>query len=144
MIFIPTSPQPLSGTLTFSNTRPNINHTSSLIVVAHAWTTVAPVTRPYRNCTYPYNYYCANGNCVLPEESCDGIDDCGDGSDEMYCRTYFWFSSAAFCLQKYYPMDLRFEKGHCKMLWPHHSYLTNYEILKIDLQWNWYSVIQSG
>ena len=36
-------------------------------------------------------------------------------TDQMKCiAVRILFSSAAFCLQKYYTFDLRFEKGHCK------------------------------
>ena len=56
-------------------------------------------------------------------------------TDQMKCiAVRVLFSSATFCLQKYYPMDLRFEKGLCKMLWSHNTYLEIYEILKIDVQ----------
>ncbi|KAG5260637.1 hypothetical protein AALO_G00294760 [Alosa alosa] len=31
-------------------------------------------------------FQCANGKCVLHDKTCDGINDCGDGSDEMCCK----------------------------------------------------------
>ncbi|XP_051921738.1 complement factor I [Hippocampus zosterae] len=31
-------------------------------------------------------FACANGKCVSADRTCDGIDDCGDRSDEMCCK----------------------------------------------------------
>ncbi|XP_074839616.1 LOW QUALITY PROTEIN: suppressor of tumorigenicity 14 protein homolog [Carettochelys insculpta] len=40
---------------------------------------------PYKSCSSPA-YKCLNGKCLTkPNPECDGIRDCGDGSDEMNC-----------------------------------------------------------
>ena len=31
------------------------------------------------------DFYCENGKCVLEQYTCDGVDDCGDYSDEDNC-----------------------------------------------------------
>ncbi|XP_019618430.1 PREDICTED: very low-density lipoprotein receptor-like, partial [Branchiostoma belcheri] len=45
-------------------------------------TSIMP-TRP-ANCT-SLQFHCHNGNCVNERWKCDGIDDCGDNSDEANC-----------------------------------------------------------
>ncbi|XP_068939311.1 SCO-spondin-like [Petaurus breviceps papuanus] len=32
-------------------------------------------------------FHCANGVCIPPEAMCNGVEDCGDGSDEKDCAT---------------------------------------------------------
>ncbi|XP_077357079.1 complement factor I [Festucalex cinctus] len=39
-------------------------------------------TNPPEEC----GFVCANGKCVSANQTCDGIDDCGDRSDEMCCK----------------------------------------------------------
>ena len=43
----------------------------------------APWTR--RTSCGSYEYTCNNGYCVYSWDVCDGTDDCGDYSDELYC-----------------------------------------------------------
>ncbi|XP_029186888.2 sortilin-related receptor-like [Acropora millepora] len=45
----------------------------------------APWTR--RTSCRSYEYTCNNGYCVYFWDVCDGTDDCGDYSDELYCGT---------------------------------------------------------
>ena len=33
-------------------------------------------------------YQCDNGNCTHPTQICDGVDQCGDESDERDCNNY--------------------------------------------------------
>ncbi|XP_035664469.1 SCO-spondin-like [Branchiostoma floridae] len=36
---------------------------------------------------YAYSFVCDNGNCVHGSDVCNGVNDCGDGSDESQCGT---------------------------------------------------------
>lgn len=40
----------------------------------------------------PGQVQCDNGNCYSPFETCNFLDDCGDGTDEKLCSK-LWFSS---------------------------------------------------
>ncbi|KII71471.1 Low-density lipoprotein receptor-related protein [Thelohanellus kitauei] len=42
---------------------------------------------PHQNCSIcrPNEYYCENRQCIPQKCLCNGIDDCGDGSDEARC-----------------------------------------------------------
>lgn len=33
------------------------------------------------------DFLCVNGKCVSLNQTCDGVDDCGDRSDEMCCNS---------------------------------------------------------
>lgn len=45
-----------------------------------------PATNPeFEKTCDSYNFQCANGMCVSLEWKCDGMDDCGDYSDEANC-----------------------------------------------------------
>uniref|UniRef100_A0A8D2L1C6 Complement factor I n=1 Tax=Varanus komodoensis TaxID=61221 RepID=A0A8D2L1C6_VARKO len=39
----------------------------------------------HRVCS-PGEFFCVNGKCIPSEKTCNGIDDCGDLSDEVCCR----------------------------------------------------------
>ncbi|XP_062372450.1 complement factor I-like [Sardina pilchardus] len=56
----------------------------SHIAVANCYS-IRDNPRPDNKCDKS-KFQCANGKCVLPSKTCDGINDCGDGSDEMCCK----------------------------------------------------------
>ena len=37
------------------------------------------------NCDFD-DYWCVDGTCIEDWEECDGVVDCSDGDDEMFCR----------------------------------------------------------
>ena len=49
---------------------------------------VTPTTGKRDHCHW-WQYTCANRNCVSYREKCDGVNDCGDHSDEDNCRKFY-------------------------------------------------------
>jgi len=61
------------------------------------WTRSFPDTTPSTPSTQPWTrptncrsweYKCNNNFCVFQWDVCDGVDDCGDNSDEWFCSMY--------------------------------------------------------
>jgi len=38
---------------------------------------------------------CANGRCFLSRERCDGVNNCGDYSDEINCSTFTFYHDSS-------------------------------------------------
>ena len=60
-------------------TEPDPQHLRRCVVVLVEGTTVEPCPDGL--------FTCANGECALQAWTCDGDNDCSDGSDEEGCRT---------------------------------------------------------
>lgn len=45
----------------------------------------------------PGQYQCANGQCTYPSNLCNGIDECGDNSDEENCENYTCLNTQFRC-----------------------------------------------
>uniref|UniRef100_A0A3B5M1L7 SRCR domain-containing protein n=1 Tax=Xiphophorus couchianus TaxID=32473 RepID=A0A3B5M1L7_9TELE len=41
----------------------------------------------YKETSEECDFTCANRKCIVRNQTCDGVDDCGDRSDEMCCRS---------------------------------------------------------
>ena len=74
-----------------SSTHPNNNNT---VIIIPTTTTAATITTKSTstpavataNCSAPVMFECAIGSCVPFWWRCDGLDDCGDDSDEANCH----------------------------------------------------------
>ncbi|XP_078381129.1 uncharacterized protein LOC144663915 isoform X2 [Oculina patagonica] len=55
----------------------------------HYTTPSTPSTQPWTRPTTcrSWEYKCNNSYCIYQLDACDGIDDCGDNSDEWFCAT---------------------------------------------------------
>lgn len=45
-------------------------------------------TEEFNRTCEPFTFKCLNGVCISMEWKCDGVDDCGDYSDETNCSKY--------------------------------------------------------
>ncbi|KAK3547634.1 hypothetical protein QTP86_026309, partial [Hemibagrus guttatus] len=55
-----------------------------------------------------HDFHCVNEKCVSWEHICDGVDDCGDNSDEMCCtgcRKDAFYCTSGVCLPRYAVRD---------------------------------------
>ena len=60
---------------------------SCFVATTPTW---VPTTYTPTNCGY-LQFPCHNGQCIYRRYVCDGINNCYDDSDEVYCNSTGWF-----------------------------------------------------
>ncbi|XP_059812923.1 sortilin-related receptor [Hypanus sabinus] len=68
-------------------------------------------TEEFSRTCEPFSFKCSNGVCISMEWKCDGVDDCGDYSDEANCR---YPTETPSCM-KYFQFSCQNEK--CIPMW---------------------------
>ncbi|XP_051889300.1 sortilin-related receptor-like [Pristis pectinata] len=68
-------------------------------------------TEEFSRTCEPFSFKCWNGVCISMEWKCDGVDDCGDYSDEANCR---YPTEAPSCM-KYFQFSC--QNGKCVPIW---------------------------
>ncbi len=71
---------------------------------------------------------CDNGHCISEFDQCDGYNDCGDNSDEDFCRKCFSLLSCGFMDTYYFVIRLYTLRLHIKFPLKRHSLFSYNEL----------------